>query len=417
MTFFSFLALFITFGIGVVGTLFDYVLKDKHGNRLYGNFNVPKLTPAGAMSLILLVLSFTCSCVLAYYSNKDSEEKKNQMSQMSSRLQATQTNLSDTQKQLTDLASLDVSQFQNIATGLKSTTDTVLGKLKDETTDMTEVMESAADRVDRRMRGALTPVKNFYLELFFLGSPQSLIESGVADFNRAEEGTLIPPGNVQLFNALVCKSPGDATVSLVMPISDVPHLNVRLVASRKGSKCTADTFVTQGDREVSQQTPPPAARPQYWNQLYFPKERRDAIRYEASFPAYAIGKLPSLRELNAASFNTNRWARIDVNVGRSNDGKKMEEYFSSALPRVIGFKITPNDSATDLNAVGTFLLDNVAVYSPGGFVYTYKEGCIRKDRANWGEAGKAAPPLSSVKQLPNPYRESSVSAGPRLGHN
>jgi hypothetical protein len=413
-TVFSYLALAITFGIGVLGTLFDYVEKDEHGKRKYGRFHIPELTAAGLTCLCLLAVSFGASCVLAYHAHVESVAATAQNGKMAADLEATRTlngkmatnlettkaTLTQTQQQLTNLQEINVSQFQDVATRLKDTTDTVLRQLKSDTSAMADVMEAAATRVDHRMRGAITPLRSMFLELFFLGSPEPINARADADLKREQGSAVIPPGSVELFKIIACGSPADVQLSVSMPISDEPDLSVKVSASRKGMDCSVETSVSQSGPR------PPTIKPTYWNQLYF-QERPDLIAYHASFPNDLLQELPLHTELNAGSFNPARRAGISVVFGKNEDKIKIESYFSSVLPRVIGFEVTPNDPRSDLKSVQAFLLHTVAFHpSINGFIYLYEQGQIKKDLTNWDSVGKGTSPVTP-KEIPNHYREGS----------
>jgi hypothetical protein len=405
-TLFSFVSLAFTFGLGLLGTLFDYIEKDGHGKHRTGKFGLPKLTTAGGVCVILLAFSFISSCVLTYDTNKSSDESDDRAKKMASDLTQTQQKLTTeqqqvrdvqgqltlTQRQLAQLQSLDVAEFSKVTTHLKATTHELVQQIDDETTKVTTAMQMSADGVDHKIRGAVTTVKSFWVWLAFLGSPQQ-------EFTRARDefpsASIFPSGNVQLIKTLTCGSPVPVKVELLVGLTN--FLNLSIEASNRNSACAVNTQLGR-------------VRPQYWLQ-HISEDRTDVISYAAEFTPELLKPLEISDPLTITSFDHGNRATVNIEFESEDEAGRGEEYFSRVLPRVFGLHVLPDQAEnTGLQSSRAFVLDSIAAmpnqYQKYNRTYFYEQAPMKSDWAVWSDMGRANP---NMHKLTNPYREVTKS--------
>jgi hypothetical protein len=421
----SFLALLTTFAIGLLGTLFDYVEKDEHEKRIIWKFGIPQPTGAGKFCLLLLVLSFGCSCYLTYRADWESGEQKSQLKQVGTKLDMTQKSLNDantaigatqtaldqakaaigtTQSTLNE-ANATINATQSTLNTTKSTLDTtksILDTTKNAlivTQQQLSDMQAAAEVADLKTRGALVTIRSFWLYLFFLGNPQRQVDESVEAVNSG-----VFPKGVTLLEKLACDAPSDVTIGLSMPIADSPLLDEEVTASKNKGVCSvASGIATEGPNRTS-------VSPPYWLQDYL-KDEDKIMLYPGKFTADILAALPGHEQLTAASFYTRRRASVSVSYDSASDADKIQEYFRGSLPRVIGYTTEPNeDPQSDLGVSKAFFLDRLLPKTPATptnhMYYTYEPGPIGKD---WPYFARKKTTSDPARQLANPYRAASGS--------
>jgi hypothetical protein len=393
----SYILVSVTFAIGLISSLFEVKRKDKDGHVITGVGGLPKLTRFGIASLLLLSISFGFTLFSTVHTERDKNAATEANKKMAGDLAKTRdelatntANLATANGTISNLAAQDLRQFEKVATDLRATGDQVSAQLHTASGAISQAVDDSAVDLDYNIRGSITPVKEFSLQLFFVGLPPL--------------GTDTIPGFDSL-RSITCDAPVDTKVEFVITLSDNPPLEVKAQFEKKGGHCYTNIMAIEPLDAISDEV---RATPTLsWMQTYFSKPC-DVTIYSGIFSPDNLTALTSRYSLNAASFRTRGRSQITATPADAHQIDKMQKYLQGRIPTVMGFSLTPTNTQNhqtvlinDLSTSVAFALDRV--WKTAYFVsFHYEQTQFRPQWAVWDLRG--ARNLTEVT-LPSEYRE------------